>query len=99
LIRSVAFCVSEPGMSNWSLRLPPTVATSTTSSAIEASELTITRQGCDAHTRAQRASAPVESRSCARRRWLSDPVSVMHLAPCLQIALRTSLVLETHRRR
>ena len=68
LIRSVAFCVSEPGISNLSLRLPPMVNTRTNSSAIEASEPRMTRQGCDAHTRAQRASRPVESRSCAKSR-------------------------------
>src|SRR5512133_2576044 len=51
------------------------VATRTSSNAIEASEPRITRQGCDAHARAQRASNPVERRSCAKRRpvWFSGP--------------------------
>ena len=68
LIRSVAFWVSEPGISNLSLRLPPMVNTRTSSTAIDASEANTTRQVCDAHARAQRASRPVESRSCAKSR-------------------------------
>ena len=67
-MRSVARCVSEPGIENSSFRLPPTVATSTIRAAMIPSQLTMTRHGCEAQARIQRARPPVESRSCARRR-------------------------------
>src|SRR5918992_480794 len=67
-IRSVARCVSEPGISNSSLRLPPTVPTRTTRATTIPIHAPITRQGCEAQARAHRASPPVASRSCAARR-------------------------------
>src|SRR5262245_34177892 len=67
-IRSTAFCVSEPGISNSSLRLPPTPATRATSATTIPTQAPTTRHGCVATARIQRASPPVESRSCAVRR-------------------------------
>ena len=67
-IRSVAFCVSEPGIVNSSFRLPPTVATRRMSPAMIPTQAIITRHGWFAQRRIQPASAPVESRSCAARR-------------------------------
>ena len=64
-IRSVAFCVSDPGISNLSFRPPPTVATRTISRAMMPSQARATRPGCVAHARIQRASAPDARRSCA----------------------------------
>ena len=45
LIRSVARCVSEPGISNLSRRLPPIVPTRTIRSAMIPTQLATTRQG------------------------------------------------------
>ena len=67
-IRSVAFCVSDPGISNSSLRLPPTVPTRTISRTTIPSQPRTTRQGCDAHARDHLASEPVERRSWAASR-------------------------------
>jgi hypothetical protein len=82
-MRSVALCVSEPGISNSSFRLPPTVATSTMSAAMIPSQAKTTRHGCDAHARIHLARPPVERRSCAERRSVSVPMewSVMGRAP------------------
>jgi hypothetical protein len=73
-IRSVAFCVSDPGISNSSRRPPPTVATSTISTATIPSHTSMTRHGCVAQARAHEASAPVDSRSCAASRSLAPLV-------------------------
>ena len=64
-IRSVARCVSDPGISNSSRRPPPTVATSTISATTIPSQPRSTRHGCVAHARIHPASAPVASRSWA----------------------------------
>src|SRR5918999_1351237 len=72
-IRSVAFWVSEPGISNSSFRLPPTVMTRAIRRTRMPSQLPTTRQGCVAQARVQRASPPVESRSWARRRSAIGP--------------------------
>ena len=60
-------CVSEPGISNSSLRLPPTVATSTMRTAMIPSQREDDRHVWLAHARIQRARPPVDSRSCAAR--------------------------------
>ena len=62
-IRSVAFCVSDPGMSNSSRSEPPTVATRAISTATVARKPKTTRHGWVAHARVQRASPPVARRS------------------------------------
>ena len=67
-IRSVAFCVSEPGILNSSRSSPPTVATVTMRTAMIPTHAQTTRHGCDAHARIQRASPPVDSRSWAASR-------------------------------
>jgi hypothetical protein len=64
-IRSVARCVSEPGISNSSLRPPPNVATRPIRTTRMPSQLKTTRHGWVAQARIQRASPPVERRSCA----------------------------------
>ena len=64
-IRSVALCVSDPGISNSSFRPPPTVATRTIRTTRMPPHAAATRPGCAAHARIQRASPPVASRSCA----------------------------------
>ena len=69
LIRSVAFCVSDPGISNSSRSEPPIVATRTTRRMTMPIQPKTTRHGCVAQARVQRASAPVERRSWAARRW------------------------------
>ena len=74
LIRSVAFCDSEPGIVNSSLRLPPTVATMTMSRTMRPIQPKTMRQGCVAQNRVQRASPPVDRRSWAKRR--SGSISV-----------------------
>ena len=78
-IRSVAFWVSEPGISNSSLRLPPIVETRTIRVAMMPTHARTTRQGCSAHERVQRANPPVASRSWAARR--SGVVSAIAVAP------------------
>ena len=65
LIRSVARCVSEPGIVNSSRREPPIVATRPMSRTMIPIHVPTTRHGCVAQRRAQAASAPVERRSCA----------------------------------
>src|SRR5918994_1001723 len=67
-IRSVALCVSEPGISNSSRSSPPTVPTRRINAAMMPIQAPMTRQGCVAHARVQRASPPFESRSWAERR-------------------------------
>ena len=67
-IRSVAFCVSDPGISNSSRSEPPTVATRTIRRAMMPTQPKTTRHGCVAQARVQRASAPVE-----RRSWAAQP--------------------------
>ncbi len=62
-IRSVAFCVSDPGIENSSRSDPPTVATSAISVAMIPSQTTTTLHGWVAHARIQRASPPVARRS------------------------------------
>ena len=66
-IRSWPFWTSEPGILNSSRSLPPKATTEPTSTTRMAIQAPTTRHGCDAHMRAQRASAPVGTRSDARR--------------------------------
>jgi hypothetical protein len=66
-IRSVARCVSEPGISNSSRSPPPTVATSPIRTTTIPSHPKITRHGWVAQIRAQPASVPVASLSWAAR--------------------------------
>jgi hypothetical protein len=64
-IRSVAFCVSDPGISNSSFRPPPKPPTRTIKTTTIPTQPATTRHGCAAHARIHAARAPVESRSCA----------------------------------
>ncbi len=73
LIRSVAFCVSDPGISNSSRSEPPTVKTRAISTPTMARKPNTTRHGCVAQARVQRASPPVERRSWAARRSVVGP--------------------------
>ena len=83
--RSVAFCVSDPGISNSSLSEPPTAPTRTISTTRIPTQPATTRHGWVAHARAQRASAPVERRSWAARRSAdrssSDAIAPLPLTP------------------
>ncbi len=83
LIRSVAFCVSDPGIENSSFREPPIVATRTIRIAMIPIQLKTTRHGCAAQARIQRARAPVARRSCAASRSVvaSSPGSFSLLRP------------------
>ena len=83
-IRSVAFCVSDPGISNSSRSEPPTVATRTIRTTMMPIQLKTTRHGCVAHARAQRASAPVARRSwAALRPGAGAPAPVGSSSPCV----------------
>ena len=66
-IRSVALCVSEPGISNSSLSEPPTVATSTISTTMIPTHVRTTATG-GRRTRVPTGEPPVDSRSCAASR-------------------------------
>jgi hypothetical protein len=66
--RSVAFCVSDPGISNSSRSEPPTVPTRAIRTIKMLTHAPTTRHGCMAQARTQRAHAPVERRWCAERR-------------------------------
>ena len=67
-MRSVALCVSDPGISNSSRSEPANEMVRTIRAAKMPSHAPMTRQGCVAQRRIQRARPPVESRSCAARR-------------------------------
>ena len=81
-IRSVALCVSEPGISNSSRRRAADRGDEDDQVAMMPTQPKTTRHGCAAQARIQRASAPVARRSCAARR------SVVPFSSCCVMSLR-----------
>ena len=80
-MRSVAFCVSDPGISNSSRSDPPTVMTRRTRRTRMPTQPRMIRHGCIAQIRVHRASPPDERRSCAARRSASGASTPLVSSP------------------